>query len=348
MNGRVYDPQLGRFLSADPFVQFALSSQGYNRYTYANNNPLSFTDPSGYFFKSVFRKVKRLVKKVFKSKVVRIAAAAAFAAYGGPAGASLLGFAKGSVGASVIGGFGAGLIASGGDLKAAIIGGLSGGALGFSGCFTACSGTSGLSMTELIVRGVVDRMFSSRSRSTEAHSGNVQTAQAQTVAATSLGGTVSAVGGTKFANGAITQAFQYVVGEFKRDSYNQKLPDIPISDIERAFRKHPSVFWTLRVGAGDPIAGLSLEVANGDSFVANTLLDYYGPKNLDLDQLRIDLVEAHIEATDSSYNAGRGGRLTQREITEYHHRVFRRYKLPPEAYGGTIFGIEIPYCLKCP
>ena len=42
-----YDPALGRFLSADPFVQFALSSQGYNRYTYVNNNPLSFTDPSG-------------------------------------------------------------------------------------------------------------------------------------------------------------------------------------------------------------------------------------------------------------------------------------------------------------
>ena len=71
-------------------MQFALSSQGYNRYTYANNNPLSFTDPSGYFFKSVFRKFKRLVKKVFKSKVVRIAAAAAFAYWGGGFGAEFL------------------------------------------------------------------------------------------------------------------------------------------------------------------------------------------------------------------------------------------------------------------
>ena len=216
MNGRVYDPQLGRFLSPDPFVQFALSSQGYNRYTYANNNPLSFTDPSGYFFKSLFRKVKKLVRKVFKSKVVRAAAAVAVAAYGGPAGSSLLGFSTGSVGASVIGGFGAGLIASGGDIKAAIIGGLSGGALGFSGCFSACSGTSGLSVAELIARGVVDQVFSNRSRSAEAHAGNVQTAQAQTVAATSLGGTVSTVGGTKFANGAITRAFQYAIGEFRR------------------------------------------------------------------------------------------------------------------------------------
>ena len=49
MNGRVYDPAFGRFMSADPFVQFPESTQGLNRYSYAANNPLSFTDPSGYF-----------------------------------------------------------------------------------------------------------------------------------------------------------------------------------------------------------------------------------------------------------------------------------------------------------
>ena len=38
MNGRVYDPTLGRFLSADPFVQYPESTQGLNRYTYVNNN----------------------------------------------------------------------------------------------------------------------------------------------------------------------------------------------------------------------------------------------------------------------------------------------------------------------
>lgn len=49
MNGRVYDPILGRFFSADPFVQFPASTQGFNRYAYVLNNPLSFTDPSGHF-----------------------------------------------------------------------------------------------------------------------------------------------------------------------------------------------------------------------------------------------------------------------------------------------------------
>ncbi|ODS22611.1 hypothetical protein AB835_13215 [Candidatus Endobugula sertula] len=47
MNGRVYDPLIGRFLSPDDYVQFPESSQSYNRYTYVLNNPLSYTDPSG-------------------------------------------------------------------------------------------------------------------------------------------------------------------------------------------------------------------------------------------------------------------------------------------------------------
>ena len=44
----MYDPELGRFMSADPFVQAPYNSQSYNRYSYVFNNPLSFTDPSGY------------------------------------------------------------------------------------------------------------------------------------------------------------------------------------------------------------------------------------------------------------------------------------------------------------
>jgi RHS repeat-associated protein len=48
MNGRVYDPAIGRFMSADPYVDGAGSSQGWNRYAYVRNNPLKYTDPSGY------------------------------------------------------------------------------------------------------------------------------------------------------------------------------------------------------------------------------------------------------------------------------------------------------------
>ena len=51
MNGRVYDPRLGRFTSADPIVQFPHYSQSFNHYSYVFNNPLSYTDPSGYLVK---------------------------------------------------------------------------------------------------------------------------------------------------------------------------------------------------------------------------------------------------------------------------------------------------------
>ena len=47
MNGRVYDPRLGRFLSPDPVVANPFHSQSWNRYAYVTNRPLSFTDPTG-------------------------------------------------------------------------------------------------------------------------------------------------------------------------------------------------------------------------------------------------------------------------------------------------------------
>lgn len=48
MGGRIYDAVLGRVLQADPIVQDPTASQQYNRYSYVLNNPLSYTDPSGY------------------------------------------------------------------------------------------------------------------------------------------------------------------------------------------------------------------------------------------------------------------------------------------------------------
>ena len=47
MNGRVYDPILGRFLSPDPYVQASDYTQNFNRYSYAFNNPLIYSDPNG-------------------------------------------------------------------------------------------------------------------------------------------------------------------------------------------------------------------------------------------------------------------------------------------------------------
>ncbi|WP_346836423.1 RHS repeat-associated core domain-containing protein [Microbulbifer sp. SAOS-129_SWC] len=48
MNGRAYDYNLGRFLSVDPFISMPENSQAYNPYSYVMNNPLRYTDPTGY------------------------------------------------------------------------------------------------------------------------------------------------------------------------------------------------------------------------------------------------------------------------------------------------------------
>jgi len=49
MNGRAYDPLVGRFLSVDAFVQTPDFTQSFNRYSYCLNNPLRYTDPTGEF-----------------------------------------------------------------------------------------------------------------------------------------------------------------------------------------------------------------------------------------------------------------------------------------------------------
>ena len=47
MNGRLYDPVLGRMLSPDNYIQLPDYTQNFNRYSYVLNNPLKYTDPSG-------------------------------------------------------------------------------------------------------------------------------------------------------------------------------------------------------------------------------------------------------------------------------------------------------------
>ncbi len=79
-NARYYDPQLGRFVSADIFVANPENPQDLNRYSYVNNNPIRYTDPTGYkksFWKSFFQITAIVVAVV---AVIAIAYAAVSAA----------------------------------------------------------------------------------------------------------------------------------------------------------------------------------------------------------------------------------------------------------------------------
>ena len=54
MNARLYAPSVGRFLSPDPFVQAPEFTQSFNRYSYALNNPLRYSDEEGESFRLIF------------------------------------------------------------------------------------------------------------------------------------------------------------------------------------------------------------------------------------------------------------------------------------------------------
>ena len=147
MNGRVYDPVLARFLSADPSIQFPDNLQSYNRYSYVMNNPLVFTDPSGF---GLFGSIGKFLSKLFNNPIVRIAVTIAVAYFTGvyigglltAGGTSWAVAASGALtwaGSAVVGagaGFAAGFVGSGGNWKYALIGGVTGGfAGGLNGYF---------------------------------------------------------------------------------------------------------------------------------------------------------------------------------------------------------------------
>ncbi|MDX3773806.1 RHS repeat-associated core domain-containing protein [Chromatiaceae bacterium AAb-1] len=134
MGGRIYDAHIGRFLQADPFVQAPGNSQSLNRYSYVLNNPLSYTDPSGYFFKSIGKFVKKYWKVIVAVAVTYFTAGAASgwaAGWGFAAGTMGNAVAAGAI-AGAAGGATAGFLQSG-NLKGAVRGAFSGAIAGAAG-----------------------------------------------------------------------------------------------------------------------------------------------------------------------------------------------------------------------
>lgn len=145
MNGRLYDPVLGRMFSPDPYIMGEHNTQGYNRYTYALNNPLKYTDPTGEYLNIILGAIMGGISGYMMADAAglkgkfwyALAGAAIGAASGGAsmaitqAGGSALvaGAASGAIAGAGYGGLSAGM--TGGNVAAGVIfGGLLGGVTG--------------------------------------------------------------------------------------------------------------------------------------------------------------------------------------------------------------------------
>lgn len=233
MNGRVYDPVLGRFLSADPIVQSPGEPQTLNRYSYVGNNPLSRVDPSGYGWlskvwnaitgavKSIVSAVVNVVKEVISNPVVQAVAAIAVAPWAGFYIGSTLGLSTAA--GYAISGFTAGFIASGGSLQAGVLGAATG--LAFYGVGNLAQtkqwGEGATALAHATVGGTSNAVMGGSFREGFLSGGFTSLASprigtmpggrtARVVAAAVVGGTASELGGGKFANGAQTSAFAYL------------------------------------------------------------------------------------------------------------------------------------------
>lgn len=184
MNGRLYDPELGRMLSPDPYVQIPEYSQNFNRYSYVLNNPLNMTDPSGFsWLSNIFHKVGSWLKENWRTVVLVVVVAVvtwgvgamlaagatstlssttfAYMTVNGSAALTTAGMATaGAIGGAVGGGLGAAF--NGGDLgdvlRGAAIGAVQGAITGgmADGVATAATaGNYGLAAARIAGHGVV-------------------------------------------------------------------------------------------------------------------------------------------------------------------------------------------------
>ena len=231
MNGRVYDPLLGRFGTPDPTTENPFSTQGWNRYSYVGNSPLNFTDPSGYcfagcFWQAPFKALGGLLRRIPILGNILTAAAGAFCTpFGlGPvcatlASAAVTGLASGKLGLALK----AGLISAATAFAMFEVGQLTfhnppfgtpeyvANVIGHAavGCASsvASGGKCGPGALSAGVGAAATPLVMAEFPNPRT---NVNDLAGGTAAEFVVGGVASVAGGGKFGNGAVTAAFGYL------------------------------------------------------------------------------------------------------------------------------------------
>ena len=255
MNGRVYDPILGRFTSPDTFVQFPETTQGFNRYTYVNNNPLSYADPSGHFIGVSAAAIGSFIAANSTQIAVSAALITAGEVFDEPlltqVGFAVLAPVSGGnpFGAAAIG-FGSGFTASGGNLKAGLYSAATaatfagvGGAFEEGGFAYDTLGGENIYVAKVVTHGVVGGAFSELrggSFSDGLIGASVGSAlspvlgadavqdlgrSGRIIIAATIGGTASELSGGKFANGAAAAAFAQGFNDASHPNKNRMRSD---------------------------------------------------------------------------------------------------------------------------
>jgi len=238
MNGRIYDPELGRFLSPDPIVQVPEFSQNFNRYSYVLNNPLTYTDPSGHAISGLWKAFAMIVVAAVLyctgfgaivatallgtlSSATALTVAGAAITYGNIVGAAAIGFVTGALDAALSGGNVSDVLRGGaiGAIQGAITAGFGN---GVEGSFAAGDYGSaiGYSVGHGVVGGATNEAMGGKfqdgflSASTSALAQGIPLGGKSyiggLVKSSVIGGSAAEIGGGKFANGASTAAFQYI------------------------------------------------------------------------------------------------------------------------------------------
>jgi len=265
MGGRIYDPIIAQFLQVDPILNLEIPTLGLTAYSYCYNNPLYYTDPTGYwsigkFLGSVGRGIVRAViagptapllvfpeYRNFIDKnagtivtVQGIVVSAILTPMGVPP--AVTGFATGfasSFAQTYLNGGSFGQALEAGMISGTISGVTAGITSGIGSTFMGADGTGtaglfgdnywanlgGKAVSHAAFQGAMNEAqggsfkdgaiaaFASAASSHyigQIQGNDVSSAVQRTAIAATVGGTTSAIGGGKFANGAMTGAIVHM------------------------------------------------------------------------------------------------------------------------------------------